>query len=327
MTVLQMAAKIWAYLGFGRTSSSIKAPVTPSAPPMEELDHSGCELDISRLTECPICMNQMTDPKFLPCHHTFCLQCIQRLCPTQSRGLVSCPLCRSQFNVRAIDRLPTNVYVAELTRVCESVSGIVQTAKEELAVVKNELKVIKDGQQKAADEKLPQDFELKETKTRLNKLTEFSTRVKRLKKRSSSSEQLMEVMKTHCEIAESKAKSCQEAKVEAEASLATAIERCCSLNEQLELRYTLENSLQVELRKSKEEVERLKILCATEFEKSKHVKSALNGHISDLNGHLVAKQRLIMLLMLAVVIFYVAFVANCRVKYCSQTDIHLPECS
>ena len=32
--------------------------------------------EISDITECPICVETFTDPKVLPCVHTFCIKCL-----------------------------------------------------------------------------------------------------------------------------------------------------------------------------------------------------------------------------------------------------------
>lgn len=75
---------------------------------------------VERLTECSICMNRVSDPKYLPCYHTFCCQCIQQLSIDHPSRSVPCPLCRSTFCVPDSGdcrKLPTNVYAEELVRV------------------------------------------------------------------------------------------------------------------------------------------------------------------------------------------------------------------
>ena len=46
---------------------------------------------------CAVCLDLYTNPRSLPCLHSFCLQCIERL-PLDPQGddiyLVSCPTCR-----------------------------------------------------------------------------------------------------------------------------------------------------------------------------------------------------------------------------------------
>ena len=56
------------------------------------------------LTECPVCTFEMHCPKLLPCYHTICLTCLERINETASireggQRKVSCPLCREKCAV------------------------------------------------------------------------------------------------------------------------------------------------------------------------------------------------------------------------------------
>ena len=61
---------------------------------------------------CPVCMTRFTDPKLLPCFHTFCLHCLQRIQATRGiRETISCPECRRNFAIPGngdLNTLPTN---------------------------------------------------------------------------------------------------------------------------------------------------------------------------------------------------------------------------
>ena len=50
---------------------------------------------------CPVCTNIYTDPKHLPCLHSFCLQCLKQWHRTShGRDTIKCPKCQ------AVSRIP-----------------------------------------------------------------------------------------------------------------------------------------------------------------------------------------------------------------------------
>ena len=61
---------------------------------------------------CPVCTNRFTNPKLLPCLHTFCLHCLQRIQATSGIGpTILCPECRRNFTIPGngdLNTLPTN---------------------------------------------------------------------------------------------------------------------------------------------------------------------------------------------------------------------------
>ena len=58
---------------------------------------------------CSVCMCKYTDPKQLPCLHSFCLHCLNGIQRTSGRrDKIACPECRQEFNV------PDNGYLAAL---------------------------------------------------------------------------------------------------------------------------------------------------------------------------------------------------------------------
>jgi len=49
---------------------------------------------------CPICHDELTDSRVLPCTHSFCLKCLQRLCKNKLPGDdVPCPMCNNEFQI------------------------------------------------------------------------------------------------------------------------------------------------------------------------------------------------------------------------------------
>ena len=72
---------------------------------------------INEITECSICTEVFSDPRVLPCIHTFCLQCLQKWSKHKRSGdQTSCPLCRKDFKMPAGGwaDLPKNLIVIEL---------------------------------------------------------------------------------------------------------------------------------------------------------------------------------------------------------------------
>ena len=101
------------------------------------------------ITVCPICTEVYTDPRVLPCVHTYCLKCIEAWSKDGQPGdEVACPLCRKEFTLSSngVGDLPKNFFVAnllkmkELSRVesktsrCEACSGGEVAEKKEAAV-------------------------------------------------------------------------------------------------------------------------------------------------------------------------------------------------
>jgi len=75
----------------------------------------GDELD--DMTECSICTEVFTDPRGLPCYHTFCLKCLQTYCEDKRPGRrVPCPLCRKEFTIPGdgLSGLQKNFYVEKM---------------------------------------------------------------------------------------------------------------------------------------------------------------------------------------------------------------------
>ena len=67
---------------------------------------------------CSVCMCTFTDPKQLPCLHSFCLHCLNGIQRTSGvRGKITCPECRRQFEIPGSGNpteLPTNFRINSL---------------------------------------------------------------------------------------------------------------------------------------------------------------------------------------------------------------------
>ena len=67
---------------------------------------------IENLT-CPVCYGVFRNPKFLPCHHSFCEQCLDKL---QVESIITCPECRKVaiVPVGGVKELASNFFVNRL---------------------------------------------------------------------------------------------------------------------------------------------------------------------------------------------------------------------
>ena len=67
---------------------------------------------------CSVCMCTFTDPKQLPCLHSFCLHCLNEIQRTSGvHGKITCPECRRQFQIPGSgnpSELPTNFRINSL---------------------------------------------------------------------------------------------------------------------------------------------------------------------------------------------------------------------
>lgn len=86
------------------------------------------KIDTDDLVTCPICYEQFSDPKCLPCLHTFCLHCLKSYIITQYGGegkkakQFLCPVCRQEVTVtdanltseKIADTFPGNSLIKEL---------------------------------------------------------------------------------------------------------------------------------------------------------------------------------------------------------------------
>jgi len=91
--------------------------------------------NLKRTTEnlsCPVCFNLFKNPKYLPCHHSYCEGCLEKLL-VQSK--IICPECRKEAKVSAggVKEFPNNFFVNKLVD-----DLILRHAKSETKVTCNE---------------------------------------------------------------------------------------------------------------------------------------------------------------------------------------------
>ena len=68
---------------------------------------------------CSICGDLFTDPKTIPCLHTFCKQCIEKCIESNKKmeSLICCPLCRAPLPQDDVSSLPTNFTINRLVEI------------------------------------------------------------------------------------------------------------------------------------------------------------------------------------------------------------------
>jgi len=72
------------------------------------------------VTECVICADTYTDPRQLPCLHTFCLACIESYSQDKRPGdMLACPLCRREFTFSdsGLVSLPKDRFIGKMLMV------------------------------------------------------------------------------------------------------------------------------------------------------------------------------------------------------------------
>jgi len=62
--------------------------------------------------ECCLCLQVFTDPRVLPCLHTFCLKCLENMGITIPNDWLLCPVCGSKFTApgEGLKGLPINIF-------------------------------------------------------------------------------------------------------------------------------------------------------------------------------------------------------------------------
>ncbi|PVD36447.1 hypothetical protein C0Q70_03431 [Pomacea canaliculata] len=63
---------------------------------------------------CPVCLEVYRSPRFLPCHHSFCLPCLEQLAKTHG-NTIPCPSCREPAKLPrgGVRALKVNFYFKE----------------------------------------------------------------------------------------------------------------------------------------------------------------------------------------------------------------------
>ena len=80
--------------------------------PYSNMEELKLERVRNRLLYCPVCLDEFEDPRWLPCLHTVCYQCLQQLKSSSSSVFIQCPECRSNISTR--EKFPVNFLINSL---------------------------------------------------------------------------------------------------------------------------------------------------------------------------------------------------------------------
>ncbi|XP_068676277.1 E3 ubiquitin-protein ligase TRIM71-like [Montipora foliosa] len=89
--------------------------------------------NLKKEAECPLCIETVTNPKTLPCLHSFCLECLDRhanFARRQLKATIKCPVCKTSFQIPETDtfeNLPSSFHLNRLVDVLALEDGSVQS--------------------------------------------------------------------------------------------------------------------------------------------------------------------------------------------------------
>ena len=93
--------------------------------------------DLDKFLQCPVCLEQIKEPKLLTCQHSFCSNpCLKNMITTKNIGTnswylsngklqkragpnntVKCAICRKSYDYRSIDDIPDNLQMKNLLEI------------------------------------------------------------------------------------------------------------------------------------------------------------------------------------------------------------------
>ena len=90
---------------------------------------------LKKEAECPLCIETVKNPKTLPCLHSFCLECLDKLANfaiRQVKTSIRCPVCQTSFQIPETEtfvELPSSFHLNRLVDVLALEDGSVQSQR------------------------------------------------------------------------------------------------------------------------------------------------------------------------------------------------------
>ena len=74
---------------------------------------------ITKLLECPICLETFQSPRMLPCQHSFCVEPCLKGIVNLTRKSIQCAICRKVHDLpqEGLDGIPKNLLLQDLLEV------------------------------------------------------------------------------------------------------------------------------------------------------------------------------------------------------------------
>ena len=77
-----------------------KSEITENRPPSYENTHHDTKLrDIPTELKCSMCEREYSEPRLLPCLHSFCYRCLEQEVSHRTENRIRCPKCQKDFDL------------------------------------------------------------------------------------------------------------------------------------------------------------------------------------------------------------------------------------
>lgn len=83
-----------------RPAWQLQTEIQESKPPSYEIDHRlSKSRDVASELMCSMCQREYSEPRFLPCLHSFCYRCLEEEVTHRTEDRIRCPKCQKDFDL------------------------------------------------------------------------------------------------------------------------------------------------------------------------------------------------------------------------------------